>query len=219
MNYFPVRQDPIRYFPTGNSPDTVLTAKHDMFMQNNWDRLATILPAGKIAMPYVLPKLKDIQADCADMVTKTGKCCRARPIVPYTCDQWRRLYKKVGAILLYVENRIPRSRCAIVSNTAQVVRAISEGVERAKRCYQHRPFRWQVAVGDVANMYDELDHESVDSAIEWLLDNGPTWLHRRARVNSGFSVTPWGSVTEGRSLGENNKVYFDFQTIHLSFGQ
>ena len=70
-----------------------------------------------------------------------------------------------------------------------------------------------MAVGDVANMYDELDHESVDSAIDWLLDNGPTWLHRRARVNSGFSVTPWGSVTEGRSLGENNEVYFDLQTI------
>ena len=81
------------------------------------------------------------------MVKKKGKCCRARPIVPYTCDQWRRLYKKVGAILLYIENRILRPRCAIVSNTAQVVQAISEGVERAKSCYQHKPFRWQVAGG------------------------------------------------------------------------
>ena len=84
------------------------------------------------------------------------------------------------AILLYVEKRIPRSRCAIVSNTARVVRAISEGVERAKRCYQHKPFRWQVAVGDVANIYDELDHGSVDIAIIDGRDN-VTWHATRPR--------------------------------------
>ena len=70
-----------------------------------------------------------------------------------------------------------------------------------------------MAGGDVANLYGELDHKSVDDAMDWLLDNSPTWLHRRVRVNMGVSVTPWGLVTEDRSLGENNKVYFDLKTI------
>ena len=62
-------------------------------------------------------------------------------------------------------------------------------------------------------MYDELDHKSVDDAMDWLLDNSPTWLHCRARVNVGLSVTPWGSMTECRSLGENNEVYFALKTL------
>ena len=210
---FPVRDEPGRYLPTGKSSEDVVGEKATVFFQQKWDRLATLLPDGDIAMPYVLPKLKDILADCNEMVEKKGKCCRARPIIPYTFDQWRRLYKKVGKILLYIENRIPRNRCAIVSNTAQVVLSISEGVEKATSKYKQTPFRWMLEVGDVANMYDELDHQSVDMAMDWLLDNAGTWLHRRARKTMGFSVTPWGFVTEGRSEGDNKEVYIDLQMI------
>ena len=210
---FPVRSDNTKYFPTGKSPTSIVEEKDKVFIQHRWHLLATRCPDARIAMPYVLPKLKDIVANCDDVMAKKGKCCRGRPIVPYTFDQWKRLYKKVGAVLLYIENRIPRTHCAIVSNSAQVVKAISEGVATAKTHYKDRPFSWLVAVGDVANMYDELDHQSVDIAIDWLLKKTPSWLHRRERINMGFSVTPWGVVTEGRSTGENKEVYFDFQTI------
>ena len=210
---FPVRSDPARYLPTGKSSEQLVEEKRQVFVKKKWYDLATQCYDARVAMPYVLPKHKDIIADCEEVFKKKGKCCRARPIIPYTFDQWRRLYKKVGAILLYIENRIPRSQCAIVSNTAQVVRALSEGVDRATAKYQHSNFKWVLAVGDVANMYDELDHESVNSAMSWLMDGARSWLHRRTRGDTGFSVTPWGKVTEGRSQGDNREVYFDSQTI------
>ena len=80
--------------------------------------------------------------------------------------------------------------------------------------HKHTNFEWLLMVGDVANMYDELDHTTVDKSIDRLLTNSPAWLHRRARVNMGFSVTPWGKVTEGRSTVENKEVFFDIRTIN-----
>ena len=203
---FPVRSDPVKYRATGTDSKTILDEKKELFLQR-WCHLATYCPDGRVAVPYVLPKVKDIIAKCDDVVKKKGTCCRARPIVPCTFDPRRRLYKKVGKILLYIENKIPRSHCAIVSNCAQVVRSVATGVDRALAHYKHTNFRWCVMVGDVANMYDELGHKSVDTAMDWLLDNSPTWLNRIARVNMCFSVTPWGTVTQGTSCGENKDVW------------
>ena len=58
------------------------------------------------------------------------------------------------------------------------------------RALVQTPSQWLLGVGDVANMYDELNRQSVDIAMDSLLDNAGTWLPRKARKTMGFSVTP-----------------------------
>ena len=124
-------------------------------------------------IPYKLWKLKDIITPCEQVMASKGKCCWQRPI-SRNADHWcSRVYKRVGSVLRLVCLTLPESSVNFVRShdLLQFIQQRNGSVrlEEVTRIILH--------VGDIANCYDELDHDDCLDGVAWALKMMPTW-HR-----------------------------------------
>ena len=50
-------------------------------------------------------------------------------------------------------------------------------------------YKWLCFVGDVANMYDELNHSEVNSATAWAMDKAAEWTGVRGCRSTGITIS------------------------------
>lgn len=100
---------------------------------------------------YVLPKSKDLR--------------KGRPIVPYWKHCLRSVYRIVGRALNYFLAGHEATGFNI-SRTDSYVKEVKTKQKEAIDRYG-KDLRWSLAIGDIANMYTELPHASIDAAVEW----------------------------------------------------
>lgn len=120
--------------------------------QAGWKKLGTWNRNGEFPTPYVMPKAKDL--------------CKGRPIVPYTNHVLKQVYKVVGrAHSCRVANMAPEVTFNI-TNTAEFPKRVTEAMEAGRRRHGDQ-LAWSILVGDLSNMYTELEHQSIESAVSW----------------------------------------------------
>ena len=194
---FPVESDSVHFSMIPLSVKAYGKWLRKMFNQLQWYKIAS-WHSGSPPKPYPLFKLKDILASCDEVFRKKGKCCRNRPISPNT-DHWlRRVYRRVGSVLRLVCLAIPSSSINLLR--APDLRQI------LLDWHSQGNGEWLVLTGDVANCYDELDHNRVLDGLQWALSQLCEWMGRRTLDR--FSVNKYDrkDCTIGGDYTDNDKI-------------
>ena len=185
---FPCESDPHHFQEVKLCEVDYVAALKAVHAYLRWERLGSFDTEGSPPEPYPLFKLKDILATCAEVQAQKGTCCRNRPISPNTQHWLRRVYKRVGSVLRFVVKQMP-SRSVNFIRSQGLIELVESWAEEADPGAE-----WLVAVGDVSNCYDELDHSRVLEGVQWALHSLPEWLtenqgdRRPVRTVKGFSV-------------------------------
>ena len=178
---FPVETDSVHFVAISEPVDLYERWLLGIYVSKKWSQIAS-WHNGSPPVPYPLFKLKDILDDCATVFKKKGKCCRNRPISPNT-DHWlRRVYKRIGSVLRLICLQIPPSAVNLL-RTPDLKTKIAKWSDEADEVGSGE---WLVFTGDVANCYDELDHDRVLDGVQWGLSMLAVWTNKR--VVDRFSV-------------------------------
>ena len=120
--------------------------------QHNLHKLSPWRRGASLAVPYLLPKNKDIM--------------KQRPIVPYSKHPLSKILNMVSRSIMFMlknEN--------VKSFTAFKVQDFVSNVDQVNRFLSHNPDKVVFArSGDVKNMYTELPHTVIKDALRWILD-------------------------------------------------
>ena len=98
-----------------------------------------------------------------------------RPILPYTNHPLANCFKKGGAALGYVVKQLPSAEQFTITSAAAVPNRLIQWRSAAQLRWGSK-FKWITMVGDISNMYDELDPEAAASAVKSALLNPTTLL-------------------------------------------
>ena len=130
-----------------------------------------------------------------------GKYYRHRLISPNTHHWCRRVFKRVGSVLRLICLSLTRSsvKCIRSQDLLQYIKKWNGSVdpEEVTRVILH--------VGDIANCYDELNHNGCLDGAAWALRNMPQWLRatdRSRQTIDRYSVDRFSrrDVTAGPDL-------------------
>jgi hypothetical protein len=174
---FSVESDPTHFSREFESADKCLECMSDEYAGGIWSGIGSFNPGGVIPMHYILPKYKDIVAKCEDVMAKKGTCCRVRPILPYTQHPLRIPFKRGGKALSFLVKNLPRNQFCV--NSAEVVKDRIVAYRDEALARYGTNFKWVVWVGDISNMYDELDPDAAVRAVRTVLANAAEWAGRR----------------------------------------
>ena len=83
----------------------------------------------------------------------------------------------------------------------------------ADQRFGDKPYRWLLVCGDIANMYDELDHDGIMPATRWACDSFPEWIGRRARSILGITVNMVKQEVVAGHRYEEGDVYISFTDL------
>ena len=85
--------------------------------------------------------------------------------------------------------------------------------EEAAQKFGDQPFKWIMVCGDIANMYDELNHDGIMPATKWACDMFSEWIGRRKGTIRGVTVNyATGDVVAGHRYEEHD-VYIPFDEL------
>jgi hypothetical protein len=197
---FPVQDDPVHFERITLSVDDYADWLKKEYDRNRWSKIAT-WHRGSPPIPYNLWKLKDIITPCEKVMASKGKCCRQRPISPNTHHWCRRVFKRVGSVLRLVCLSLPRSSVNFIrsQDLLQYIQEWNGSVdpEEVTRVILH--------VGDIANCYDELNHDDCLDGVAWALSKMPQWhrpTDRPRRTIDRYSVDRFSrkDITVGPDL-------------------
>ena len=197
---FPVQDDPVHFERITLSVDDYADWLKKEYDRNRWFKIAT-WHRGSPPIPYNLWKLKDIITPCEKVMASKGKCCRQRPISPNTHHWCRRVFKRVGSVLRLVCLSLPRSSVNFIrsQDLLQYIQEWNGSVdpEEVTRVILH--------VGDIANCYDELNHDDCLDGVAWALSKMPQWhrpTDRPRRTIDRYSVDRFSrkDITVGPDL-------------------
>ena len=197
---FPVQDDPVHFERITLSVDDYADWLKKEYDRNRWFKIAT-WHRGSPPIPYNLWKLKDIITPCEKVMASKGKCCRQRPISPNTHHWCRRVFKRVGSVLRLVCLSLPRSSVNFIrsQDLLQYIQEWNGSVdpEEVTRVILH--------VGDIANCYDELNHDDCLDGVAWALSKMPQWhrpTDRPRRIIDRYSVDRFSrkDITVGPDL-------------------
>ena len=130
-----------------------------------------------------------------------GKCCRQRPISPNPHHWCRRVFRMMGSVLRLICLSLPRSSVNFIrlQDLLQYTQEWNDSVdpEEVTRVILH--------VGDIANCYDELNHNDGLDGVAWTLSNVPQWhitTGRPRRTIDRYSVDRFSrrDITAGPDL-------------------
>ena len=149
------------------------------YKSRRWDLIAT-WAKGEPPVPYCMYKLKDLIRDCTVVFAEKSKCCRQRPISPNTHHWLRRVYRRVGMCLRLMILSLPAGSVTLLSSQKLQpwLASLDQGSDDGY---------WLKYTGDIANCYDELDHDRCLDGVRWALDSLPGWLGKRRA--DGFSCS------------------------------
>ena len=82
----------------------------------------------------------------------------------------------------------------------------------AKEHYKGKPFKWIVITGDVANMYDELDHHEISGATSRAMGEVAEWANKRYCNTKGVTVNR-DEAKLGTNYNLEDGVYIPFSTL------
>ena len=208
---FPVTTDARHFTPMPTSFTAIARIMKQEYDKQKWSSIAAWNPNCSASVPYPLFKLKDILATCADVYEKKGKCCRNRPVVPTTGHPARRLLKRIGQILSLLCRLLPPGQFHI-ANTAAFRRLVNTGMDDAQ---SHFPsgstYRWAMWTGDISNMFDEINHAEILTAVTWAINSVGGWSGKR--IVDRFSVARFG---KGARIGVD---YTDGEMVMISTSQ
>ena len=125
-----------------------------------------------------------------------------RPILPFTNHPLANCYKKGGAALGFVVKLLPSAEQFTISSAAEVPNRLNMWRAAARERWGS-DFKWITMVGDISNMYDEMDPDMAVSAMRSALLKAPEWAKRRVldRVNmsrGGSDVRAGAAMTDYR---------------------
>ena len=85
---------------------------------------------------------------------------------------------------------------------------------RLAQCkFGHAPYKWLLVCGDIANMYDEIDHDGIMPATRWACDSFPEWIGRRAKSIQGVTVNMVKQEVVAGHGYEEGDVYVSFSDL------
>jgi hypothetical protein len=133
-----------------------------------------------------------------------------RPILPYTNHPLANCFKKGGAALGYVVKQLPSAEQFTITSAAAVPNRLIQWRSAAQLRWGSK-FKWITMVGDISNMYDELDPEAAASAVKSALLKVPVWAKRRVldRVN----MTRGGNDVLAGAAVNDNRVVIEFEIL------
>ena len=173
---FPVQDDQVHFERITLSVEDYAAWLKKEYDRRKWYQIAT-WHNGSPPIPYNLWKLKDIITPCEKVMASKGKCCRQRPISPNTHHWCRRVFRRVGSVLRLICLSLPRSSVNFIrsQDLLQYIKEWNGSVdpEEVTRVILH--------VGDIANCYDELNHDDCLDGVAWALSNMPQWQQTTAR--------------------------------------
>ena len=83
----------------------------------------------------------------------------------------------------------------------------------AAQKFGDKPYKWILICGDIANMYDELDHDGIMPATRWGCEQLAEWIGRRRGTIKGVTVNySTGDVVAGHRY-EDYDVYVPFEQL------
>ena len=193
--------DPVHFSKEFDEVDECLECMKSEYDGAVWKKLGRWDHKGTIACHYILPKYKDIVATCEEVQAKKGTCCRVRPILPYTTHPLRKPFKRGGAALGFIVDNLPDDQFA-VKKTSEVRNKLHEW-NSAAQCRYGDDFEWIVWVGDISNMYDELDPSAAVAAVKKAIGQIHVWAGRRKVTHVNVPLRGKGEVRWGRSSDES----------------
>lgn len=139
------------YVKEGRNPEEVLQhlKRH---WRKHWSKLGAWDNRGDFPVPYVMPKSKDLQ--------------KARPIIPYTKHPLRKVYSAVGVAHSFIMKKLPTHLSFNIMDTADFASRVASGMAEGRRRYGPK-LAWKCVFGDLSNMYTELRHTAIESAVHW----------------------------------------------------
>ena len=96
---FSEQSDPAHFEKCFDSEEECVAAMRKDYKSVNWRYFGDWDYSGSIPEHYIMPKHKDIVADCSEVYRKKKQCCRVRPILPYTKHYLRKAFKRGGKAL------------------------------------------------------------------------------------------------------------------------
>ena len=142
-----------------------------------------------------------------------GKCCRCRPILPFTRHPFRRKYRRAGKGLGFLVRSIPDSQHFGIHSSAQVKERFTEWNRLAASKFGDKPYKWILICGDIANMYDELDHGGIMPAISWMCDELAGWIGRRKGSVKGLTINMVKNEVVAGHRYEDFDVYISLEEL------
>jgi hypothetical protein len=143
------------YVRVHRSAQIVAQEMKEQWKRNRWREFGVWDDRGSFPVPYVLPKSKNL--------------AKGRPIVPYTLHYLRRVYRVIGAAHSFAVARLPEGASFNIMRTSDFAMRVQQGVQEGKKQIGEG-LAWKCTMGDVSNMYTELDHRAIDAAVIWGLD-------------------------------------------------
>ena len=133
-----------------------------------------------------------------------------RPILPFTNHPLANCYKKGGAALGFVVKLLPSAEQFTILSAAEVPNRLTLWRNAARERWGS-DFKWITMVGDISNMYDEMDPEAAVSAMKSALSKAPEWAKRRVldRVN----MSKGGNDVRAGAAMTDNRVTIDFDSL------
>ena len=204
--------DPAHFTEAFQTEEEAMQHLQSEYEKASWKHLGRFHQYGTIPMHYQLPKFKDIVADCDQVRSKKGTCCRQRPILPYTNHPLRNVYKRGGKALAAVVKSLPAGQFDI-DRVSSVRNAILQANADAMQKHGRGRYRWVSLVGDLSCMYDELDPAVAVDRVRTSCDRLPAWLGKRKARLTGVHMG-WNSklATMGKPTSDN-KVFLSFADL------
>jgi hypothetical protein len=167
----------------------IMKHMHNTYVSNKWHRLGAFARNSSLGYAYVLPKNKD----------PIGK---NRPIVPATKHPLRRILKLAAKAWLYLISKADFRHFNI--SATHELKHFTYNTNRALSCQP------TLIAFDVKNMFTELKHEHVLSALSFLVHRTSARYHCRAvTVSKKGEKKAW----LGKSPGRMSCITYSFRTL------
>ena len=173
----------------GNEADLIKAWKIH-YKDKGWDKVARFRPSGKLGVPYILFKSKNI----IKPEVRKEKWHKSRPIAPTYHHPMGELLSLVGRALYFMASKMPGEHF-VLSNTSEVPKILQAAMQK----FVGQPIRAQTL--DITGCFPNMPKSEIREAMAAMMrifkeEGKQAWSQRpRSRKGSEMHVeTMWGTL-------------------------